>query len=102
MKKLPSLAFAALIRAAALTVYATSDANAQPLPQGESRTLPQEAIEACKGLVEKEGCQFNDRNYDLVSGVCAKPPSNTEAITLACRPEREQQNTPHAKDHKTS
>lgn len=84
MSKSLSRLLAAMTCAASLSVYATDDSDSRRPLQG--KVPPPAAIDACKGLAEKDTCQFNGRDNELVSGVCSLPPPNAEAGTLSCRP----------------
>lgn len=87
MSKSLSRLLAAMTCAASLSVYATDESDSRKPLQGK-HTPPQAALDACKGLAEKDRCQFNGRNNEIVAGVCALPPPNAESITLSCRPDR--------------
>lgn len=86
MSKSLSRLLAAMTCAASLSVYATDGSNSRKPLQSKPHAPPQVAVDACKGLAEKDTCQFNGRNDELVTGVCTLPPPNAEATTLSCRP----------------
>ena len=86
MSKSLSRLLAAMTCAASLSVYAADDSDSQRRPQGKHRVPPQVAIDACKGLAEKDTCQFNRRDNEVIAGVCSLPPPNAETTALACRP----------------
>lgn len=86
MSKSLSRLLAAMTCAASLSVYAADDSDSRRPIQGKHHAPPQVAIDACKGLAEKDTCQFNGRDNEVVAGVCSLPPPNTEATSLSCRP----------------
>ena len=86
MSKSLSRLLAAMTCAASLSVYAADDADSHRGPQGKHRAPPQVAIDACKGLAEKDTCQFNGRDNEVVAGVCSLPPPTAETTALSCRP----------------
>ena len=91
MKKLSSFICAAILCASAIPALAASSEDNQQ-HSGKRHMPPPEAIEACKGLSEKDTCQFNGRNNELMSGVCDTPrhaaENSNESPTLVCRPKR--------------
>ena len=86
MSKSLSRLLAAMTCAASLSVYAADDADSRRPIQGKHHAPPQVAIDACKDLAEKDTCQFNGRENEVVAGVCSLPPPNAEATALACHP----------------
>lgn len=86
MSKSLSRLLATMTCAASLSVYATENTDSRRPLQGKPHTPPQVAIDACKGLAEKDTCQFNGRDNEVVAGVCSLPPPDSETITLSCRP----------------
>jgi hypothetical protein len=86
MSKSLSRLLAAMTCAASLSVYAAEDSDSRRPPQGKPHAPSQVAIDACKGLAEKDSCQFNGRDNETVDGVCAMPPPNGETTALSCRP----------------
>ncbi len=84
MSKSLSRLLAAMTCAASLSVYATDASDSRRPLQGKAP--PQVAIDACKGLAEKDTCKFNGRDNEIVAGVCSLPPPNVEATGLSCRP----------------
>jgi len=91
MKNLSSFICAAILCASAIPALAASSEDSQQ-HSGKRHMPPPEAIEACKGLSEKDTCQFNGRNNELVSGVCNTPrhatENSSETATLVCHPKR--------------
>lgn len=65
-------------------VYAAE--NQRPEREGQRFGPPEEALIACKGLVENDPCSFAGRDDELINGTCSLPPSATET-TLACKPD---------------
>lgn len=86
MSKSLSRLLAAMTCAASLSVYAADESDSRKPLQGKPHAPPQVAIDACKGLAEKDSCQFNGRNNEMVAGVCALPPPDAATTTLTCRP----------------
>ncbi|WP_039917437.1 hypothetical protein [Cellvibrio mixtus] len=66
-------------------VYAVE--NQQPERDGKRVGPPEEALLACKGLVENDPCSFAGRNDELINGICSLPPRRGETATLACKPD---------------
>ncbi|RYY73205.1 MAG: hypothetical protein EOO52_19140 [Gammaproteobacteria bacterium] len=75
---------AAMTCAASLSVYAAYETDARKPPQGKAP--PQAAIDACKGLTEKDSCQFTEPDNPEVAGTCFLAPQHSEMTVLACRP----------------
>lgn len=65
-------------------VYAAE--NQRPERNGKQFGPPDEALLACKGLVENDPCSFAGRNDELISGTCSLPP-HADETTLACKPD---------------
>lgn len=57
-------------------------------PERDSKRFgpPEEALLACKGLVENDPCSFAGRNDELINGSCSLPPRANDNATLACKP----------------
>jgi len=87
MKKYVMPAFAVLVYASTLSLYASADDQQQPPPPHEHHKPPQVAIDACKNSVEKATCQFTGRNNEAVSGTCMTPRNAENGTALVCRPE---------------
>ncbi len=66
-------------------VYAAE--NQRPERNGKQIGPPEEALLACKGLVENDPCSFAGRNDELMSGTCSLPPNADTTASLACRPD---------------
>ncbi len=94
MSKSLSRLLAAMTCAASLSVYAADDNDSRKPLQGKAP--PQAAIDACKGLTEKDSCQFTARDNQEIDGVCSLPPKNSEVSTLACRPNQHLKELPRA------
>ena len=58
-------------------------ANAEPGDRDGRRGPPQEAFDACVGLVESDACSFSGDRGDA-EGTCIVPPRGEE--TLVCAP----------------
>jgi hypothetical protein len=86
MSKSLSRLLAAMTCAASLSVYATDDSDSRRPLQGKHHAPPQAAVDACKGLAEKDSCQFSRRDHETVAGRCSLPPRGADATTLSCRP----------------
>jgi len=86
MSKSLSRLLAAMTCAASLSVYAADDSDSRRPLQGKHHAPPQAAVDACKGLAEKDSCQFSGRDNETVAGVCSLPPPDADATTLSCRP----------------
>ena len=57
-------------------------ANAEPGEREGRRGPPQEAFDACAGMVEGDACGFSGRRGD-VEGSCIVPPRGEEALICA-------------------
>jgi len=95
MSKRMSRLLAAMTCAASLSVYATEDSDSRK-PLGKLHTPPQIAVDACKGLSEKESGKFNGGNNETVAGTCSLPSPNSEITALSFRTNR------HLKDSSPS
>ncbi len=71
--------------ASTATVELEERGKPPPGAEGRDHGPPPEAIEACKGKSEGDGCQVKhgDREED---GTCAKPPPGAPDQSLSCRP----------------
>lgn len=75
------------LRALAITLVMLNMVE-QAVAQGggkDRRGPPPEAIAACDGLAVGSSCEFTGRRDDLVSGICASPPSDDSVV--ACKPD---------------